>query len=264
MMNKRNQQWRFVNSGYLSGKENMRIDESFALSLQQGEILPTLRVYGWKPWAVSLGYNQRDEEISFKKCSERNIDIVRRPTGGRAILHANELTYSVVLYSEGRSIHEMYAEISNALALGLQYLGAEINFQKHQPDFSSLYKSQSSIPCFSSSARFEILHGEKKLVGSAQRRYSSTNLPEVVLQHGSILIGEEHQLLAELLSVEDDSILAKIKNDITEHTTTLNSILQRKIGFEETASAIKLGFEQSFNIDFTKILANEFVSEESK
>jgi lipoate-protein ligase A len=254
MMNKNPQHWRFINSGFLSGTENMHIDEAFAFSLHRGEIPPTLRVYGWKPWAISLGYNQREDEISVEKCAAKNIDIVRRPTGGRAILHANELTYSVVMFAENQSIHEIYSIISKALAVGLQKLGAEIDFQKHQPDFSALYKSQSSIPCFSSSARFEILHNGKKLVGSAQRRYIKKDLPEVVLQHGSILIGEEHQLLAELLSVEDERILAMIKKDITERTTTLNAILQREISFDEVANAIQTGFQQSLNITFEKFI----------
>lgn len=228
----------------------MEFDIMLATDLLQHKIPPTLRIYGWTPWAISLGYNQKETDINVEECRKRNIDIVRRPTGGRAILHANELTYSVVLSAENKSIHALYSEISKAIAAGLKNLGAEVDFQQHQPDFQTLYKSQSSIPCFSSAARFEILHHGKKIVGSAQRRYTATNGEEVVLQHGSLLFGEEHQLLAELLTVENRNIITAIQNDLRERTTTLQEVFQRNISFEETAEAIKYGFESEMNLRF--------------
>ncbi len=96
-------EWHFINTGFHAGEFNMRFDMELAKKLQLGGILPTLRVYGWKPWAVSLGYNQKKDDVHPDKCSEFGFDIVRRPTGGRAILHANELTYSVVMPAEGKT-----------------------------------------------------------------------------------------------------------------------------------------------------------------
>lgn len=246
--------WRFINSGFQSGAENMQIDEALAFSLQRNEILPTLRVYGWKPWAISLGHHQREEDINKIKCAEQGIDIVRRATGGRAILHANELTYSIVMFAAQRGIHDVYSQISRALASGLQLLGAEIDFVQHQPDFTSLYKLQSAMPCFSSSARFEILHNGKKLVGSAQRRFTSIEYPEVVLQHGSILIGDEHLQLTDLLNISDDSVLKNLGKKLREKTTTVNSILHRHVSYDEVAIVIKTGFEETMNIVFTNTL----------
>src|SRR5690606_2653286 len=113
-------------------------------------------------------------------------------TGGRAILHAQELTYSVVMPSEGRSIMEVYRQISEALTAGLKSLAPDIGIAKSQPDFQKLYREPGSIPCFSSSARYEIEFDGRKVVGSAQRRIGSA-----VLQHGSILIGDAHLALAD-------------------------------------------------------------------
>ncbi|MBW7887023.1 MAG: lipoate--protein ligase family protein [Bacteroidetes bacterium] len=249
-MNNVVEHWQFLNTGFLSGSKNMEVDEKLAQQLLRGEISSTLRVYGWKPWAISLGYNQKESEINEAECRARGIEIVRRPTGGRAILHANELTYSVVLPSEQKSIHAIYSEISRAIASGLRFLGAEIEFEQHQPDFQMLYKSRNSIPCFSSAARFEILHSGKKLVGSAQRRYTSGSGNEIVLQHGSILIGSEHQQLAELLNVPENEARESIRRNLQERTTTLNDILQRDVSFEEVASALQYGFESELHIQF--------------
>jgi len=228
----------------------MATDRDLAEKLQRAEILPTLRLYAWKPWAVSLGYNQSEKDINRRKCEEYGFDIVRRPTGGRAILHANELTYSVVMLADGKGITETYSLISKALVAGLSTICPEISYESSQPNFASLYKRQESIPCFSASARYEVQIGGKKNVGSAQRRFSLPNLPEVVLQHGSILLGPEHKLLAEILNVESEEIKKKIVQDIEMKTIDLSTALHRRVLFDETAAAVRLGFEQVMEITF--------------
>ncbi len=228
----------------------MKFDIELAEKLQRGEILPTLRVYGWKPWAVSLGCNQSENDIDIKKCAEFGFDIIRRPTGGRAILHANEVTYSVAMYADGKSVTEIYSLISKALVAGLKKICPEVSYETSQPNFQSLYKKQESIPCFSSSARYEVQINGKKLVGSAQRRYSSSNRSDVVLQHGSILLGTEHTLLTEVLNLENGEIKNKISDDIEQKTIDLSSATKRIISFDETADAIRSGFEEAMNIRF--------------
>ena len=228
----------------------MACDVELADKLLHGTNLPTLRLYQWKPWAVSLGYNQSEEDINTKKCTEYGFEIVRRPTGGRAILHANELTYSVVMPADGKGITEIYSLISKALVKGLSAICPEVSYETSQPNFQSLYKKQESIPCFSASARYEVqVHG-KKLVGSAQRRFSTAGIPEVVLQHGSILLGPEHKLLAEILNVENNDVREKIKRDIDLKTIDLSSAVQRSVSYEECASVIRSGFEETMNIHF--------------
>ncbi|MEK9136365.1 MAG: lipoate--protein ligase family protein, partial [Bacteroidota bacterium] len=180
--------WNFIAGGEYTGDFNMSFDEMLAQRLVSGLGAPTLRLYRWKPWAISLGHNQNLSDINIDRCRRDGIDVVRRPTGGRAILHAEELTYSVTMPVDRRGILQVYNEISTALVEGLRQFGVDVSLQRSQLNFVETYKSPSSIPCFSSSARYEIEWKGKKLVGSAQRRYTG-NGGEVVLQHGSILCG---------------------------------------------------------------------------
>jgi lipoate-protein ligase A len=184
--------WRFENTGVRSGVFNMEYDEALARMLVDGTGNSTIRVYGWRPFAISLGWNQSMDEIDRNKTLAAGIDVVRRPTGGRAILHANELTYSVVMRVYGKNVLTVYEDISRALIAGLRELGVIAAIEKSQPNFPSLYRSASAVACFSSTGRYEIKYNSRKLVGSAQRRYAVGDGEEVVLQHGSILIGPEH------------------------------------------------------------------------
>ena len=115
-----NMQMHYINTGFHSGEWNMAFDVFLAVQLQKKAILPTLRCYGWSPYAISLGYNQDDSFFNRAKIENEGINIIRRPTGGRAIYHAEELTYSIVLYAEGRSISALHNNISDALVAGLQ------------------------------------------------------------------------------------------------------------------------------------------------
>lgn len=245
-------EWQFINSGFHSGSHNMLMDESLAQRLMRNEGVPTLRVYGWKPHAISLGYNQCRHDFDEAKCAAHGIDIVRRPTGGRAILHAEELTYSVVMFANGKSITDVYCEISKALVCGLRLLGADVDYTPTQPNFLQIYRSQTSIPCFASSARYEIQYRGKKLVGSAQRRYVSDSGDDVVLQHGSILLGAAHKKLSELVRVENEEVYASIQRDLEVKTIELESILDRKVLYDEAAVVIRKGFEHEWNFVFTE------------
>jgi lipoyl(octanoyl) transferase len=138
---------------------------------------------------------------------------------------------------------EVYKHISEALNMGLGKLASGIDMAKSQPNFQKLYKEPGSVPCFSSSARYEIEFGGRKLVGSAQRRIGKT-----VLQHGSILIGDAHLRLGEYLSMDDDSA-SLLRKDLEAQTTTLNDILQRTVTFEEVRDAIFDGFREHWNLE---------------
>ena len=245
-------EWQFINSGYHPGGYNMSFDRLLVDRMVDGEPVSTLRVYGWKPFAVSLGYNQSVDDFDRKKSAEDGVDIVRRPTGGRAILHAEELTYSVVTSANGRSVSDLYCSISKALVAGLQELGVDAEFAPTQPDFPLLYKSQSSIPCFASSARHEIQHGGRKLVGSAQRRYRTKEGDEIVLQHGSILLGDAHKNISRYLSDRAAGVQESIQRDLDARTVELNTILKKDVSFDEVASAVKSGFEREWQINFAE------------
>ncbi len=240
-----NANWNIIDTGTQTGRWNMDFDRDLAAALQRGEALPTLRLFGWKPWAVSLGYHQNESDIDRDRCAEFGIDIVRRPTGGRAILHANELTYSVVMYAEGKGITETYSAISKALVEGLSQIVPSVSYETSQPNFAAMYKEEESIPCFSASARYEVQIGGKKLVGSAQRRFVAPGRPEVVLQHGSILLGNEHRLLAELLRLRRTDIKEKIAADIEHKTIDLSTAAGRTVSYGEAARAVRIGFERT-------------------
>ncbi len=192
---------RFIDTGVSRGRFNMAADYFVARNFLDR---PTFRVYRWDPYCVSLGYNQDISEIDRTECGKRGYDIVRRETGGRAVFHSEELTYSMVIPKSSRfysdSILEVYNKISNALVKALRASGIpEADLKKGKaPDFKELYKDKLSSICFSSTSTFEVVLGEKKLVGSAQKR-----LKDSVLQHGSILVGEKHLELIDLLNIEE-------------------------------------------------------------
>ena len=245
-------EWQYLDTGFHCGQFNMDFDESLVRSLAEGNGRPTIRVYGWNPPAISLGWNQQMDEIDCEKARADGVDVVRRPTGGRAILHSEELTYSVTMLSAGRNILTVYNEISQALVLGIGKLGAGVSLQKSQPHFPTLYQSPSSAACFSSSARYEILLGGKKLVGSAQRRYAMNNGGDVVLQHGSLLLGSDHRRLVNYLKFMDTGNREKLSREMEDKTTHLSAELNRRVSYEEAAHAVRAGFEEAWGISLNR------------
>jgi len=243
-------EWTFIDSGEQTGAVNMALDESLARGLAAGSGVPTLRLFRWKPWAISLGYNQNAEELDAARCAADGIDVVRRPTGGRAILHAEELTYSVVMPAGRRSILQVYNDISLALVRGLALYGVDVSLQKSQPDFAREYRSSSSIPCFASSARYEIEWRGRKLVGSAQRRFNGPG-GDVVLQHGSILCGGAHMRLADYLSAPVAEARGRIVAALRAKTADLGMITGSAVSMELLCACIRRGFEQEWGLAFT-------------
>jgi len=241
--------WRFENTGIRSGVFNMEYDISLAQALVNGAGSPTIRVYAWQPSAISLGWNQSMEEIDLDKTSASGIDVVRRPTGGRAILHSEELTYSVVMRAEGKNILSVYDDISRALVKGLLILGVPVAVEKSQPNFPSLYRTASATACFSSTGRYEIKCYGKKLIGSAQRRYAAGGGEEVVMQHGSILIGPGHKRIVEFINFHSEKERNMLREELDERTTDLSVVLNRVISFEEVAEAILQGFQKAWSIE---------------
>jgi lipoyl(octanoyl) transferase len=244
--------WRYEDSGPLPGSENMRRDEEYAVMLQAAPEAgppPFLRLYGWQPWAISLGHHQSPGDLDRDRCAADGINVVRRPTGGRAIFHAEELTYCVVMYTGRRGVLTVYNDISRALVRGLQLFGVNVSLQKSQPNFQEAYRHASSIPCFTSSARYEIEWQGRKLVGSAQRRYGDGER-DVVLQHGSILCGPAHKRLTDYLRVDDPAALARVRKEMDEKTVDLQEITGRAIDIRRLAGCIKRGFEEEWRIRF--------------
>jgi lipoyl(octanoyl) transferase len=241
--------WTFVDSGEQTGAFNMELDESNALALLKKEGPGVVRLYGWRPWAISLGHHQKRDDIDVTRAAADGIDVVRRPTGGRAILHAEELTYCVVMPAGRRSVLQVYNDISAALVTGLRQYGIHVSLQKSQPNFSAHYRQASSIPCFTASARYEIEWQGRKLVGSAQRRFSEEGR-DVVLQHGSILCGPAHKRLADYLRVDDPSVLATVRRELEEKTVDLTEISGSAVDILRLRESLRTGFIKEWGIQF--------------
>jgi lipoate-protein ligase A len=242
--------WRFEECPPTTGAENMRRDQQLALDLLTGTGTPALRLYRWQPRAVSLGWHQSNSDIDEPEARRRGIDIVRRPTGGRAILHADELTYCVVCLSEGRSLSSVYGAVNAALLRAISRLGLRASLEDSMPDFRQHYRDASSAVCFSSTARNEVKVGGRKLIGSAQRRYVRGNGDEIVLQHGSILMGPGHEEIVDLLSGIPADRRAELRSHLLERTTTVAALTGGTVGIAEVAAAVRRGFEEVWNLTF--------------
>tara|TARA_Y100000310_G_C20673087_1_gene811362 strand:+ start:124 stop:873 length:750 start_codon:yes stop_codon:yes gene_type:complete len=209
--------------------ENMAIDEALLQLCTE----PTLRFYQWSPRAISIGYNQdREKEINVNFCKANNIDIVRRITGGKAVLHDQEVTYSLVSPEDKlnlpKQVNESYKVIAEALVIALKQLGINAEMKK-QPD-----KHATSI-CFNSSNWYELEVNGKKISGSAQRRINGK-----ILQHGPLLLDFDPELNAKCFKTENEQETEKqLKNNITS--------LKQKATPEQLIEALKKGFEQTFN-----------------
>ena len=236
--------WKLIESGFNTGKFNMDLDLWLAINCKADEAF--LRLYRWQPYAISLGANQSFSDINELKCNEDNIDIVKRPTGGRAILHAEEWTYSVIIpLTFGLTPKEIYTKISIALSKGLALYDdklKEVELESLQPNFSNLLKQPQGKLCFASTAKSEVKYKGKKLIGSAQRK-----LGKVVLQHGSILCGNYHKKLSKYLI---DSEHFDYQKEFEEKTTELETILKTKIDYEKLSECIIKGFEIEWKINF--------------
>jgi len=190
---------------------------------------PLIRFYGWKPFTVSLGYSQKISDVTADLIRQDGYDIVRRPTGGKAIFHAGELTYAVIIPATVLNREELYAKVNNWFYMLLQQYGVEAMQESEQPDFRKSYKESGSAPCFSSTARYEIKVSNRKIVGSAQRVGAKT-----ILQHGSFMINNDHLKLVSYMSTHQISkteTLNRLKNQATE----LNDHSSRSFTPEEVA-----------------------------
>lgn len=243
--------WDFINIESNTGEYNMSYDIKLAETIEPGSAV--LRFYKWKPYCISLGANQDFSTINKKKAYDNNIDLIERPTGGRAILHSEELTYSVVYPLDyGFTPKDLYREINLTLKKGMIFFNSElkkIKLEEVQPQFPNFYKNNKSDLCFAVSAKNELKFDGKKLVGSAQRKMNNS-----VLQHGSILCGDFHKNIVDFLFLNDEDT-EQMREEIKNTTTDLRSILNYEINYDLLGEAIKTGFEEHFKIKFESSFA---------
>ena len=200
-----------------SGFENMAIDETLVESLLNNLSAPTFRLYSWNPRCLSLGFHQPISEVKTENLAEKKIDLVRRPTGGRAVLHANEITYSVVIPLQNKTAAHWYNKIHSAFSEVFHQMNIPVENSNSSDNFKAIYKNSTSVPCFVSSAKSELLIDGKKIAGSAQRVFVS-----VLLQHGSILIDDSHLEIIDLLNFSDENEKEKMKQTLLEKSVSLH------------------------------------------
>lgn len=230
--------WRLLNTHHLDGATNMAIDEAISRAVREGLAPPTLRFFGWQPACLSLGQAQPGADVDGAACRADGVDVVRRPTGGRAILHTDELTYSVVAPdTEPRvagSIVESYRRLSEGLLAGLALIGVPTQ-QAERPDNHD--RDQGPV-CFEVPSNYEIVFDGKKLVGSAQMRR-----PGVVLQHGTLPLHGDIARITKYLRSRPDA------DRVRSRATTVESAIGQILSFDQAADSMARGFAAALNLD---------------
>jgi lipoate-protein ligase A len=244
--------WHFIDSGLNTGTYNMQFDLELANKCSNNEAF--FRIYGWDPYCISIGANQSFNDVNLEKTHRNGIDVVKRPTGGRAILHAEELTYSVILpLNYSYSPRELYHKISNALIKGLKLYNSYltlVELENSQPDFLNLLKEPAGTLCFASTAKDEVKFNGKKLIGSAQRKLNNS-----ILQHGSILCSPVHRMLTDYINC-DLTTKNNLSFELKEKTTDIETILHEKTDYNKLKKCLAKGFEIHWQINFEESVKN--------
>jgi lipoate-protein ligase A len=231
---------RYINSPALEGGFNMACDYTLAILTKPGNDI-IFRLYTWLKPTISLGFHQRSEDIDFERCFNDGVEVVRRPTGGRAILHAGEITYCLIVPVENNAgkklLKIIYQKAHNAILNTLQNEGAQVVLSKN----GKLHAGHNPL-CFASSAGTELELEGKKVVGSAQRL-----LKNAVLQHGSILLTGEHLNLPFYLQTSEENG-KRLRRKLEENSTHLALNDDRELRdrlAEEMMKAFNLSLERS-------------------
>lgn len=222
----------------------MATDAAILDAVGRENVPPTLRLYAWEPFCLSLGYGQRYREVDAEHIAARGWQIVRRPTGGQAILHGDELTYSVALpmghpLTTG-DVVESYRKISTALLRALTYLGLQPRADKGV----SISREAKGPVCFEVPSHYEVTVGGRKLVGSAQVRKKAG-----LLQHGTLPLYGDIARICDALCYENEAERDAAKAQVRYRALTLFDALDEMISWEQAANAIIRGFSEQFELD---------------
>ena len=237
--------WRVIYSPPAPGPWNMALDEALLEASLGGDSLPTLRLYAWEPACLSLGYAQSITDADLAALNAYGWDLVRRPTGGRAILHTDELTYSVCgPQDEPRlsgSVLESYQTLAQALLNALQRL--HIPALAHARNSPAAGSDPKGPVCFEVPSNYEITVGGKKLVGSAQSRRKGG-----VLQHGSLPLVGDLTRITQALCFTDEPARQSAANRLLERATTAESVLGEAVPWDVAARAFESAFAETLNL----------------
>ena len=243
------EKWRLIENSTSNAFYNMAVDEAVMLLHSKNQVPPTLRFYSWEPAALSLGYFQKAEaEIDYQNCQNQGIDLVRRLTGGRAILHDQELTYSIIIREDYKlladSIEKSYQQISRGLVKGLQILGIPAELKAVERGKKA--PSGHSAACFDAPSWYEVILDNKKLIGSAQRRKDNT-----ILQHGSLPLAVDSAKIFELLNYSTEEQRKKARRIFSAKSTSLKKA-GYNFSYSELEKALSRGLGRALGIEFER------------
>lgn len=231
--------WRFLDTGAMSGALNMAVDQAILGLHANGKSPPTLRFYQWTPPTVSLGFCQKNHYLDMRACRRLGIEVVRRPSGGRAVLHLGDLTYAVIAGTDDgmpSAVTAAYRLICDGLLQGFRRLGIDAAMGR------GVMKPPQHEICFLRGTLGSIMHRERKFVGSAQTWHASS-----MLQHGSIILVPQIEALVSLWPGSADSP-AELRAKLEGRIISLQEILGQLPEIEEVKAAIREGMAQALGI----------------
>src|SRR5579875_262759 len=234
--------YRFLNTGIQSAAMNMAIDEAILMHHLRGDVPPTLRVFRWSQPSISLGRFQRlEQEIRVDVCQQQGVALVRRPTGGRAVYHRDEFTYSIVIsknYEVPSGVVAAYAFLAQGIIAALAQLGVQAELSEGR------VSKNPSAACFASSTQADLTSGGYKMVGSAQ-----VWREEALLQQGSLPLADRSAEFYNLLSFPTEAAREEALTLYREHTTPLHTFASAAT-WDDVANAFHVGFSQDLHTQF--------------
>lgn len=243
--------WHILNSNYNDAAMNMAIDEGLLHFHAEGSIRPTIRFYGWEKPSLTIGHFQKiDKAINLAGVQQHQCDFVRRLTGGSAVLHDDEITYSIVVKEDHpkipRSINEAYYVLAQGLLEGYKLLGIEAAFAEQAQT------NDRTAVCFEQPAIYEMLVDGKKISGNAQTRKKG-----VLLQHGSVPMSFDLDMLFDLFAFPSERVKERQKTAFKQKATSINDITNKTHTYDMLYDAFLQGFEKSLNIKTTPLQLTE-------
>lgn len=227
---------------------NMALDETLLRQQINNSLPPSIRFYRWKPAALSVGCLQKvQDEIDLEMCRKHDIDFVRRPTGGKAVLHDDELTYSITIPAShrkmgGSGVVDSYLTISKALVRALHLCGIKCSIA---PKIVPGQAKRGTKICFETPSTYEVIADNKKIIGSAQLRDQG-----VILQHGSVPIDWDPEKIFDVMGIPKEG-RELYHNKFHERATTITKELGYRVDFEELIPCFVRGFEDTFDVELT-------------
>lgn len=241
--------WLYIDTGKQRPGFNMALDEKLMDWHRKGLIEPVVRFYEWEPATLSLGYFQRiDKDIDLSGVERHGAGLVRRPTGGRAVLHDDELTYSVIVKESHEqmpaTVTEAYRVISQGLLEGFRSLELNADFSIPRTDLEKAeLRNPRSAVCFDAPSWYEMVVNGKKIAGSAQTRQKG-----IILQHGSLIRTIDENKLFDMFKFPNERLRNRMQKGFKEKAVPLADLMEELVTVETMKNHFKAGFEKALQI----------------